>query len=150
MVACPRGTRASRITAAACFRPAIADCRSDLSGGHGNFLRPGAVTVLKSATMRYPHCCRHSPGEGAAVTDVYISYAKADAEWARALAASLAEYGVDSFSGECLLPGDILVHKAGDAMRQAGAGIALISPAVLESSWAKEEYAALAGESTAG
>jgi hypothetical protein len=84
------------------------------------------------------------------VTDVYISYAETDVEWARALAAGLAQYGVDSFFGECLLPGDILVHKAGEAMRQAGAGIALISPAVLESSWAKEEYAALAGESTAG
>ena len=42
------------------------------------------------------------------------------------------------------------MHKAGDAMRQAGAGIALISPAVLGSSWAKEEYSALVSESTAG
>ena len=82
------------------------------------------------------------------MSDVYVSYAMADAEWARTLAQCLAEHGVEAFFDEWSLRlGDNLVHKADDAMRETSNGIAVISPAAMRSPWAMEEYAALVRES---
>lgn len=53
-------------------------------------------------------------------------------------------HGVHAYFDEwSLLPGDSLVHKAGNTMRETPNGIAVISPAALGSPWAMEECAAL-------
>lgn len=77
--------------------------------------------------------------------DVFISYARADAEWARMLTDHLADRGLEVFFDEwSLLPGDVIVPRLDTAIRESANGIAIISPASSASPRALEEYAALA------
>jgi hypothetical protein len=80
--------------------------------------------------------------------DVFLSYAPADIQCAGALADRLAGYGLKIFFDRwSLSPGDILVRELEDAIRASASGIVLVSPAMLASRRAMEEYAALMGES---
>jgi hypothetical protein len=80
--------------------------------------------------------------------DVFISYAPADAEWADAIANHLHRHGLKIFYDRWSLgPGDVIVHELEDAIRASASGIVIVSPAMLASRRAMEEYAALVGES---
>jgi hypothetical protein len=77
--------------------------------------------------------------------DVFLSYAREDADWAAKLADRLVGHGAKVFFDEwSLLPGDVVVHKIDAAVRESRSGIVVISPASVASPRALAEYAALA------
>ncbi|KRV49405.1 peptidase [Wenjunlia vitaminophila] len=76
--------------------------------------------------------------------DAYISYARQDGDWARALADRLRAHGVRLFFDQCSLrPGDVVVHQLEAAIRQASHGIQVVGPLTMTHPWARQEYAAL-------
>ncbi|WP_416482343.1 toll/interleukin-1 receptor domain-containing protein [Streptomyces sp. CL12] len=76
---------------------------------------------------------------------MFVSYAREDAAWTRALATGLSRRGLDVFFDEWdVLPGDVTVHRTDDAIGEAACAVVVISPASRTSPWAREEYAALA------
>ncbi|MBU2670974.1 tetratricopeptide repeat protein, partial [Actinoplanes bogorensis] len=79
--------------------------------------------------------------------DVFVSYAHADADWVRILAGRLHQAGLQVFLDEWqITPGDVLVHSLDDAILASTAGILVVSPQSMGSSWVREEYAALLGQ----
>ncbi|MFE4397899.1 MULTISPECIES: toll/interleukin-1 receptor domain-containing protein [Streptomycetaceae] len=78
------------------------------------------------------------------MTQVFLCYAREDADWARVLAARLGRSDLTVLFDEWdVLPGDVSVHHAEAAIEDAGCALVVISPASRASSWAREEYAAL-------
>jgi hypothetical protein len=78
------------------------------------------------------------------LTDVFVSYAREDADWARALAGRLAGHGLEVFFDQwSVQPGDVVVHRLEQALRESASGIAVVSPAWVVLPRALEEYAAL-------
>jgi hypothetical protein len=83
---------------------------------------------------------RRGPG----LADVFVSYAREDADWARTLAGRLAGHGLEVFFDEwSVLPGDVVLHRLERALRESLSGIAIVSPASIVLPRALEEYAAL-------
>jgi hypothetical protein len=75
--------------------------------------------------------------------DVFISYARADAEHVRRLAESLHNAGLKVFFDEWEIgPGDVLVHKLDQGLNSRN-GVLCVTPTALSRPWVLEEYAAL-------
>ncbi|MET7702158.1 TIR domain-containing protein [Streptomyces sp. NPDC005485] len=84
------------------------------------------------------------------MNDVFVSYAAADAAWARTLAEHLAGHRLSvHFDQWSIEPGQVVVHEQERALLSSRNGIAVISPASLRSAPAMDEYAALATASAA-
>ena len=78
---------------------------------------------------------------------VFISHSSKDIEKAEALAELLRKSGFDPWLDKWEIHGgDVLVHELDDALREAYAGIILVSRASLKSDWVKSEYAVLMKE----
>jgi hypothetical protein len=83
--------------------------------------------------------------------DVFISYGRADADWVRALAENLHNSGLVVFFDEWdIAPGDVLVHKLDEGIRNSRNGILIVSPASLSRPYVQEEYAAMMTRAIAG
>ncbi|ANW22348.1 TIR domain-containing protein [Streptomyces clavuligerus] len=79
------------------------------------------------------------------MTEVFVSYAHEDEEWARGLAHELSRHGLRVFFDAWdVLPGDVIVHRTDAAISAAASALVVISPASARSPRALEEYAALA------
>jgi hypothetical protein len=59
---------------------------------------------------------------------VFMSYAREDAELAHRIAHVLREYGMDVWDGTQILPGDNWAAKIGDALRDSEAMVVLLTP----------------------
>ena len=82
------------------------------------------------------------------MNDVFISYAREDADWVRALALRLELSGVQVYFDEWdLRPGAVAVHELDDAIRRSGNAIQVLSPVAVTKPWVREEYAALMHQS---
>ena len=76
--------------------------------------------------------------------DVFISYARADHDWVRALATNLHNLGLDIFFDEWEIgPGDVLVHRLDAGVLRSRHGVLVVSPAALARPWVQNEYAAM-------
>jgi hypothetical protein len=76
--------------------------------------------------------------------DVFISYAHEDTNWATNFAGRLESCGLKVARDEVVLqPGDILVHRIEQAIRESAHGILVFSRASAASKWAGQEYASL-------
>ncbi|MFI6741698.1 toll/interleukin-1 receptor domain-containing protein [Nonomuraea sp. NPDC050451] len=76
--------------------------------------------------------------------DVFVSYAGEDAAWARTLAGKFIAGGLTVFFDEWdVLPGDVVLHRLDEAIRDSMACVAVVSPALFRSPRAMEEHAAL-------
>ncbi|GAA0382601.1 hypothetical protein Acor_57390 [Acrocarpospora corrugata] len=81
--------------------------------------------------------------------DIFVSYARADAAVTEILAGRLVERSLTVFLDEWHIgPGEIVVHRLEQALRESRNGIVVISEAALRSPRAMEEYAALLTAST--
>ncbi|MGK5551457.1 toll/interleukin-1 receptor domain-containing protein [Actinomadura kijaniata] len=79
--------------------------------------------------------------------DVFISYSHNDADWVRSFAERLKNDGIDVAYDELfLLPGDPLVHKIEQTVRDSTHGLLVYSPAAAASRWVGEEYQAMLGQ----
>src|SRR5436305_3804054 len=75
--------------------------------------------------------------------DVFISYARADAEHVRRLAESLHNAELKVFFDEWEIgPGDVLVHKLDEGLNSRN-GVLCVTPTALSRPWVLEEYAAM-------
>jgi hypothetical protein len=82
--------------------------------------------------------------------DVFISYAHADRDWVRSLAADLLRAGLKvGFDEWSVEPGDALPHRL-DELLKSRHGVLVVSPASLASKWVREEYAAMLTRTVAG
>lgn len=76
--------------------------------------------------------------------DAFISYAHEDTEWVTNFAGRLAGSGLRVARDEVVLrPGDILVHRIEQAIRDSAHGILVFSRASAASKWVGQEYASL-------
>jgi hypothetical protein len=76
--------------------------------------------------------------------DVFISYARADAEQVRRLAENLHNAGLHVFLDEWEIgPGDVVVHHLDAAILNSRNGVLCVTPTALSRPWVQEEYAAL-------
>ncbi len=77
--------------------------------------------------------------------DVFVSYARKDCEWVRALAENLHNSDLDVFLDEWEIgPGDVVLHKIDEGLRKSRNGIVVVTPTALSRPWVLEEYAAMA------
>ncbi|MGN9844318.1 toll/interleukin-1 receptor domain-containing protein [Nonomuraea sp. H19] len=78
--------------------------------------------------------------------DVFVSYAGEDVVWARTLARKFIESGLTVFFDEWnVRPGDVVLHRLDEAIRDSMSCVAVVSPALFRSPRAMEEHAALMG-----
>jgi hypothetical protein len=83
--------------------------------------------------------------------EVFISYGHDDAAWVRTLAENLERGGVRTFFDEWEVgPGDVLVHRLEDGLRNSRNGIVVVSPASVQRPWVQEEYATMVRRAVAG
>lgn len=76
--------------------------------------------------------------------DVFLSYARADAEQVRRLAENLHNAGLDVFFDEWEIgPGDVLVHRLDHGLLNSRNGALCVTPTALSRPWVLEEYASL-------
>ena len=76
--------------------------------------------------------------------DVFVSYGHADDKWVRTLAENLHQAALDVFFDEWEIgPGDVLVHRLDQGLRDSRNGILVVSPESLARPWVQAEYAAL-------
>jgi hypothetical protein len=78
------------------------------------------------------------------MSDVFISYAHADADWVGALAENLHRLGLEVFLDRWeIQAGDKVMTQLEQGIRDTRNGILVVSPASLASPWVQEEYAAM-------
>ena len=83
--------------------------------------------------------------------DVLICYAPPDVEAARSLAETLRGFGLAVFFDKWeLLPGDVVVIRMEEAIKESRAGVVLLSQAATESGWVAEQYAVFLGRAASG
>lgn len=76
--------------------------------------------------------------------DAFVSYARADRTWVRALAENLLRLGIRLFFDEYdIRPGDVLVPALESDICQTRHGLLVVSRASVTRPWADEEYAAI-------
>ncbi|HEX4954344.1 MAG TPA: tetratricopeptide repeat protein [Thermoanaerobaculia bacterium] len=82
--------------------------------------------------------------------DVFVSHAKADADWVRRLAENLHHAGLEVFFDEWEIDyGDVVSRELDRGLAHARNGILVVSPTSLSRPWVQEEYAALLNKAVA-
>jgi hypothetical protein len=85
--------------------------------------------------------CRAVPDDA---FDAFVSYSRRDAGWVTVLADNLQRLGLHVFLDEYELgEGGVIVHALDDGLRRSRAGVLVVSPDAIASSWVRNEYAVL-------
>lgn len=106
---------------------------------------PPTALVASSSPSSVPSRAATSPAAAEpGAWDVFMSYARADFRWVTTLAENLHALGLRVFFDEWEIgPGDVVVHRLDQGLRESGNGILVVSPSSMTSPWVMEEYAAL-------